>query len=388
MLVPYYRIDLNIMTAILLVIINFLGRARLDRADKLNRAFNTTTWVVIIELIIEASTCLINEQPYPWMIPLSVVLHMSLFITAPILALYWFLLIRRMLITSPKKCNWVSFLLFVPMALGVGLALLSPFFDFVFYIDSANIYHRGFFFNFEMGVLYFYLLLALLIILKNTSSIPKTDWTLLILSTLLPILGGIVQALVYGVLSIWSSVGYSLIILFVFLQQRLVHLDNLTGAWSRESFEYFVTQQVKHRPEEKFGAIFYDVDCLKEINDHFGHSEGDVALKEAVKIIRSVIRDNDRVARMGGDEFIVMINGISKKSLSQIALDIENKFAEYNLNSQKGYRIELSYGADVFDENFHDMNQFFRHIDRLMYDQKNAKKALGSQNKNQKELPK
>jgi len=160
MLITYYRIDLNIITAILLVIINFLARARLDRKDQLNRAFNTITWVVIIELMIEASTCLINGQPYPWLIPVSIFLHMCLFVTAPILALYWFLLIRRMLISTPKKNIWYSLLLYIPAILSVGLSFLSPLFDFVFYIDSANVYHRGVLFIYEMGVIFFYLLLA------------------------------------------------------------------------------------------------------------------------------------------------------------------------------------------------------------------------------------
>jgi diguanylate cyclase (GGDEF)-like protein len=125
------------------------------------------------------------------------------------------------------------------------------------------------------------------------------------------------------------------------------------------------------------------VDCLKEINDHHGHSEGDFALKESVRLIRCAIQENDQVSRMGGDEFIVMINTDSKKALDQIAAEIDNLFVEYNKASKKGYHIEMSCGADVFDERFHDINQFIRHIDRLMYDQKRLKKAIISPANNQ-----
>lgn len=376
MLETYYRIDVNLITAILLVIITFLARARLDRKDKLNRAFMTTIWIVIVELIIEVLTCVINKQPYSWLIPISVILHMMLFVTAPILTFYWHTLFRGFFSPKKKKYHWSEYAIAIPMFLAVLFALLSPFLGWVFVIDQDNVYHRGNLFFFEMAVLFFYFILTLVMIFINQVKMSRKDRSLLVLTTLLPVLGGLLQMSVYGVLSIWSSSGFSLIILFVFLQQHLIHLDNLTGAWSRESFEYHLTQRINFRRDDKFAAIFFDVDGLKAINDRFGHAEGDFALKEAVRLIRSAIGENGQISRFGGDEFIALINSDSQQFLTDTMAKITQVFLEYNSQSQKGYLLELSYGADVFDSRFQALDQFFHHIDRLMYQNKNTKKQL------------
>jgi diguanylate cyclase (GGDEF)-like protein len=83
--------------------------------------------------------------------------------------------------------------------------------------------------------------------------------------------------------------------------------DEMTGFYKRRGFQALAERQLKLRRRATRGMLlfFSDVDGLKEINDSYGHAEGDRALKRASETLRMTFRDSDIIARMGGDEFAV-----------------------------------------------------------------------------------
>jgi len=371
----YFRIDVNIVAAAVLVLVSIIAYNRLDRTDKLNRLFLITSLIIVVQLLIEAGTCLINGQPGAWVKPLSMILHMGLFITSPILTLCWYLMIRKMILPNLKmsKGRWV--LVFVPLFLNLVICFLTPFFGWVFYLDDANVYHRGILWFGAMAFTYFYILISIIMVLQKRNKIMKEEFGLMLLSTVLPIIGAVLQSAFYGVLAMWSTVAFALIIFYLFLQQRLVHLDKLTGAWNWESFDYYISQRLRTTPNLHFGAIYFDLDQLKEINDRYGHLEGDEALKAACKVIKSVLRPSDIIARLGGDEFIVIVESDSRDIVQDVNASISQAFFEYNQTNTKPYHLEISSGLDIYSEEYSSFTQFFHHIDKLMYENKNDKRS-------------
>ena len=118
---------------------------------------------------------------------------------------------------------------------------------------------------------YSYLLLGFITILRRRRRMLPMDYQFLTLFCLMPMVGSAIQAMVYGVLLMWSSSALALTILYLYLQERMVQTDYLTGAWTRSSFEMYVDQRI-HDPEPRpFGLIYLDVDKLKKINDTLGH---------------------------------------------------------------------------------------------------------------------
>ncbi|MDP4094013.1 MAG: GGDEF domain-containing protein [Bacillota bacterium] len=147
----------------------------------------------------------------------------------------------------------------------------------------------------------------------------------------------------------------------------------LTGAWTRESFYSYISQRIQQRNVEKFGAVYLDLDGLKIINDEYGHLEGDFAIKTTVQLIKCLLRKTDIVARVGGDEFVIITACESKEDLYKMIGRIEAGLIQYNSESGKGYKLECSYGADIYSDNYNDVEQFMYHVDQLMYSNKKEK---------------
>lgn len=372
----FLRIDINLIAIVLLGVVLFIAERRLDKQDSINKAFLIVSRIICIQLLFETITCVINKRPELWLVPVSVVFHICLFITGPVLTYYWFVLVKNMVAKgSPTKSKW-NILLFIPAAINAVIVLLSPRYHLVFHISSDNVYQRGPLFIVSAVMLYSYLVLGFALMIKNRRKIVRQEFVLLIVLSILPTIGGVVQTFFYGTLLMWSCSAFSMIIVYIFLQERMVHLDFLTGTWSRHSFEYFISQRIKQNSSEKLGIIYIDIDDLKRINDDYGHAEGDFALKTVIGIIKNTIRRSDIVSRLGGDEFAVVLNceDGSKEILERTIERIEATLALYNQESDKPYKLQCSYGSDVFHPEECSLEQFMHHIDTMMYNSKKLKK--------------
>jgi len=108
----FLRIDINIMAIVLLGLVSLNAYKRLDRQDLLNRVFLIVSLIIIVQLIFETSTCIIEKRPEQWLIPISVFLHICLFAVAPILTYYWYFFIKNLVVSGEatvKKailCYW------------------------------------------------------------------------------------------------------------------------------------------------------------------------------------------------------------------------------------------------------------------------------------------
>lgn len=369
----FLRVDINIMAMILLSLVSLNAYKRLDRQDSLNRVFITVSFVIIVQLFIETATCVINKRPEQWLIPVTVFLHICLFVIAPILTYYWCHFVKYLVVSDEATVKKRNIVLLIPVILSILLTLLSPFYNLVFYVDSANVYHRGPLFNISAAIVYVYIIYGFILVVKNRRKIVKQEFVPLCIFSVLPIIGGLVQTLFYGTLLMWSGTAFSLVIVYIFLQQRMVHLDALTGVWNRGSFDYYITQRLRQKNNDKFGVVYFDIDGLKNINDRYGHVEGDLAIKTSISIIKEVIRKNDIIVRMGGDEFLIILDCESNADLEKTIKRINASFSEHNKNSGKSYKLECSFGADIFNSEYSSIEQFLRHVDNLMYENKREK---------------
>lgn len=369
----YFRIDVDLVAAVVLAVIMVIAFKRLDRRDGLNRAFLYTSLIVVVQLVVEALTCLMNGIPGGWVRPTAIALHVILFIAAPTLTWFWYRLSRHVAGPVERLTSLRSALILAPLAVNVVLTLFSAFSGIFFAIDADNVYHRGPLFLLASGITYFYLLLALSRIIVDRRKFVLEDIVLMIAATVMPILGGLLQSLFYGILLMWPSVAFSLVILFIFLEQRLVRVDSLTGAWTRESFEYYVSRRQKS--QAPFGLVYLDLDGLKEINDGFGHHEGDSALKAVADAVKRTLGPDDFIVRLGGDEFLAFVDGATSASLVAVVDAARANIDRYNASAQKPYRVSASFGYDVRNPGFAEAGDFVRHVDRLMYEGKNRKRA-------------
>ena len=129
--------------------------------------------------------------------------------------------------------------------------------------------------------------------------------------------------------------------------KALSFVDELTGVYNRRGFLKLVEQQIllANRTKKGLCLMFIDLDGLKSINDQHGHKIGDMALQETADILRTTFRRSDVVARMGGDEFVIlMIEGLDA---SDVIIKGRLKKAVEQRNRQKtksDYQLSLSMG--------------------------------------------
>jgi diguanylate cyclase (GGDEF)-like protein len=370
----FLRIDNNIVAFLLLGAVYLLAHKGMDRKDRLNRKYLSTSLVILVEIAVETVTCVINGRPEPWLVPVSAALHVCLFATAPVLTYLWFRFVCDWVLSEDSLPWGKSQLLLIPIFANAVIAALSPFTGFIFYFDAAHLYHRGAWFVASSAITYSYMLLCMALILWRKRKVMRQEFLPIFIVCLFPTLGGLAQSVFYGALLMWSSCAFTLVVVYIFLQKRMIHLDSLTGAWTRGSFDFYLAQKAGQK-NESFGVILADVDNLKRINDEYGHCEGDLAIRAAVRIIRDALRNADVLARTGGDEFVVVSDCGSAAALSQMVERIRESFARHNGRAGAAYRLECSFGAAMFDGSYNSIEQFMHHVDTMMYSSKKDKKS-------------
>ncbi len=127
--------------------------------------------------------------------------------------------------------------------------------------------------------------------------------------------------------------------------------DELTGLNNRRGFMHLAEQELKlaHRNKRSMLLFFCDVDQLKVINDTFGHTQGDIALKEISTILKECFRDADIMARIGGDEFVILSLDDSRESAVVMNQRIEAALDARNHQKDLSYQLSLSVGAAQYD---------------------------------------
>src|SRR5262245_28188227 len=110
--------------------------------------------------------------------------------------------------------------------------------------------------------------------------------------------------------------------------------DELTGLHNRRGFKILIEQQIKRgqRIKQPVFVIIIDINKFKGINDNFGHPAGDKALKDTAKILKNTFRDNDIIARWGGDEFIVLGVDAAPEIMASIKKRLDDNIKAYNSN--------------------------------------------------------
>ena len=129
--------------------------------------------------------------------------------------------------------------------------------------------------------------------------------------------------------------------------ERISEIDSLTGVYNRTGYENRVYKAFENAKEQDkdFLIIMGDLDCLKKINDNYGHAEGDNAIRIIAKAIQNSFTEDEAVARIGGDEFIMFGTGnFEEEKLKQYTKRINDYLDHYNENSSKPYVIGISLG--------------------------------------------
>ncbi len=148
---------------------------------------------------------------------------------------------------------------------------------------------------------------------------------------------------------------------------RQAHRDELTGLYNRAGLNFRVENSINRRQSDKnLHLLICDLDAFKPINDKFGHLAGDEVLIEVAARLRSCIRDGDAGARIGGDEFIVLLDNSDARSVTNIAQRILEQMAKPVRGSFGVVEISMSIGITRWEPESN-METVMRAADKALY---------------------
>lgn len=149
--------------------------------------------------------------------------------------------------------------------------------------------------------------------------------------------------------------------------------DELTGLYNRRGFFTLARQHIKAAGQTKEGLmlIFADVDQMKWINDNLGHRLGDRALIETARILKDTFRESDVIARIGGDEFAVLIPGATGNDAANLSRRLLTRLKALNEQGERPFLLSISLGAAFYDPaSPGTIDELLTKADQLMYQQK------------------
>lgn len=159
--------------------------------------------------------------------------------------------------------------------------------------------------------------------------------------------------------------------------QQAANVDALTKVNNRRGFNLLALKTIENskRYGWKCSLVFLDLNGFKSINDNFGHSVGDQALVEFSQILTRNIRESDVVARIGGDEFVLLLMNSDYKKAKDKLSRVERDVEKFNLKRKFEFKLAVSYGIVEYSPERHiSLENVMSEADEEMYIHKHSKR--------------
>lgn len=184
-----------------------------------------------------------------------------------------------------------------------------------------------------------------------------------------------IQQMVFTEVSYGLSICIFMLFNYSSRNRTLISQDALSGVNNRVSFNKYINNVFVNKDHNAAFLVFMDVDKFKQINDTYGHLEGDDAIAIVGKTLKSIAGEsNSFVARLGGDEFVMVIHSDSEEYVNKIINAVTYELEERLIFSDKQYEITLSTGYVFVSPEEHNIKALLALADEKMYEHKQAKK--------------
>jgi two-component system, cell cycle response regulator len=155
--------------------------------------------------------------------------------------------------------------------------------------------------------------------------------------------------------------------------RRLATVDDLTGLFNRRGFLPLAEHHLNlsDRNGEPLVLLFIDLDGLKKVNDVHGHAEGSRMIQDTASVLTKTLRNSDVLARVGGDEFCVLLTAEDAMNAERVLVRLVEAVAAHNARAGREYVLSLSVGAAPYDPTEPcSIEELMERADALMYEEK------------------
>lgn len=353
-----------------------LSTKRLHSNSYGQRLFRNTQSTLCAVLISDMLTWILDGTPGTVGTFMVYIVNMLFFFFVPLATYTWFQYAwyRVYKMSFPKKLH--LWLITLPFIILTAISISSPWTKLIFYVDDSNVYHRGPLNNvFALIFLGFTLWSSLFSLNKYRKSVIKSDkQEFLTISSFIiaPLVGGIIQIFVYGCSLTWPCTAFSMLLVFLNIQDREISQDSLTGLNNRATLDRYLQSLFDSEKKNQISLIIFDMNSFKSINDNYGHLNGDEALIQFASIMKlSFNGTNFFLARYGGDEFVAILRDVDATRTQMEITRIKNALLNFNTTKKFEFSLSVSAGYCMYPaENIISPQQLIEAADEKMYIEK------------------
>ena len=344
-----------ICLCLLIIILSVIFQKKNKVLSIEQRLFGTLLIMDFFALATDLISWLINGVVFEGSRLLHIVDYTIFYVFSGLVFFFWFMYVIYILYCSKEMIfKRLPFHLILLITYTI-ICVSSPFTNWVFIIDEANVYNRGPLF---MIVTIYSIICMITVIFETVYYIFKFKGTHSLITyiniVILPIaqlIATILQILFYGIALIWPITAVCFVYIFMTIQDREISTDQLTGLRNRRDMDYYINFKRKSLKDNKLlFAMYCDLHNFKMINDKLGHMTGDEALKASARILSDSLNNTDGLAfRIGGDEFAIIGERKNEEEIQKLRKLIELNCHLQNINEER-FEIQFDVGYSIYQK--------------------------------------
>lgn len=357
----------------LILLVSVLSRIDSRKNRHLSdRLYDAMIAITLGALAAETVSFLLDGVPGRWNYYLQYFLNAYLFLASAGVGMLWVLYVNDRIYHSRKQLRKWLLPVAAPVVL-VAVLLICDLFGagFIFSISAQNVYRRGNLVALTYLAVFVDYAISLgmaVAAVRHNNHVRFFPVPYFVIPCLI---GTVVQSLFYGLSAGWFCVSLAFLFVQLHLYNENAFVDDLSGLYNRKYYDCVIGKLAASRRKSVICGIMLDVNRFKDINDRFGHSVGDDAIRNLGRILSEITTETDIAFRHAGDEFIIISTGADQQAVQQLLELVQHKVEAFNASGGKPYQLSLAMGYTIWDEERFDPDTFLHRMDVQMYRAKN-----------------
>lgn len=332
-------------TGIILVVFLFLLRVRNSETKQTGAVlYDGMLAVTLVALVTETISFLIDGQPFRGCYTLVVLTNTLCTGSTVLVGFLWCLFVDFRIYRSTRRLHRKILTLGIPLLLVQILIVINLFgTGLIFHVSAENVYSRGPLNFLLYATLFFYFAESIYRVTRSKQTGITIEFFPVFYFVIPCILGTVVQGIFYGLSTGWLAVAVAMVFIHIQLQNINTFVDETSGLFNRKYMNFYLEKAHKTNPRQLYG-IMMDVNDFKKINDRYGHSMGDRAIREIGKILSASLPEDAVAIRMAGDEFVILLSRGNGKMLEDTRAAIEDGLRHFNQTTTAPFKLSFSMG--------------------------------------------
>ncbi len=371
----YYLLYTEVNCISLVLIGLLLIKSREFRQSRTYKDFIYSVIFMILFISTDAISTLMIEGYLPANKGWILFIKSIYFSSATLMSYFWLLYFEKKTNTPLHQAKKIQRILQVIVIFEIITIIANLRHGFFFYISADGVYHRGVDFISLYFLCYLFIGVAIIrslyIAIFQTNYLDKSYVITLVLFPVMPAIAGIIQYFYPQLPIACICITISTYLIYFNSVDELIFIDPLTGLNNRRNFMRIISHKMKSTDsDEALYLLMMDVDYFKQINDTYGHIEGDRALSRVSYVLSTVttpLRKRPMLGRFGGDEFIALLEFQNEQQVKSYINTVQDLLKEENIQANAKYKLTLSIGYAPYVPEYHRVLDFINAADEHLY---------------------